>query len=546
MSTISLNNPLAGRSPEPALPLLKPAAAINPWFIALTVTLATFMEMLDTSIANVALPHIAGGLSAGQDESTWVLTSYLVSNAIVISLSAWLMTTFGRKKYYMACVMLFTASSLACGFSPSLGWLIFFRIVQGIGGGGLAPCEQAILVDTFPAERRGSAFAVYSFAVITAPAVGPILGGWITDNWSWRWVFFINVPVGILSLVLTSRLLHDPEWIVQQVKKSRAAGVLKRIDYVGIGLIAVGLGCLEVVLDKGQEDDWLESRFICFFAAIAAITLVSGVLWNWFRKDAAIDLSLLRERNFAIACVLYFVTMFVLLASTLAVPLLMQTQYGYTATTAGLVLSPGAGVLLILTVVVARVVRKVQPSRLVIPGLLLLATASYYMCYMIEPGLDYRSAVLPRIVLGVGLAGIFVPNSLIAYSRLPKEKNNKASSLTQLFRNLGGSFGIATVTTLLARRQQYHQTVLAPHVSAYDPWGMASLQASIDRLTSAGLGISEATSRAQAMLYASVSHQAALLSYQDAFWLLGGMALLCVPLIFFVRPGAAKPPEGAH
>ena len=519
---------------------------INPWVIAVTVTLAPFMEMLDTSVANVALPHIAGGLSAGQDESTWVLTSYLVSNAIVIPLSAWLMGMVGQRRFYTWCVTVFTLSSLACGLAPSLGWLVFFRVLQGLGGGGLAPCAQAILVETFPAERRASAFTVYSFTIITAPAAGPVLGGWITDAWSWRWAFFVNVPVGILTLALSNRFLRDPQWMVEQVRRAKESGFWSRIDYVGIGLIALGLGCLEVVLDKGQEDDWFGSPFIQVFAGLAAAALVAGILWECFRKDAAIDLSLLKERNFAIACVLYFAIQLIVFASTLLLPLLMQTQFGYTATSAGLALSPGAAVLLGLTLVTARVVKKTGTKALILPGLLVVAAAGAYMGMVVEPGLDYRTAILPRIVLGVGLATFFVPNSLLAYSRLPKEKNNKASSLTQLFRNLGGSVGIATVTTFLARRTQFHQAMLVPHVSSYDPGTNAAQANLVDRLSSAGLGAAEAASRAEAMLYRTVTHQAELLAYRDAFWLMGALALVVVPLALLIKPGIGVPPKGAH
>jgi DHA2 family multidrug resistance protein len=540
MNGVMAGNGLAQASPD------KTTRPVNPWIIAVTVTLATFMEMLDTSISNVALPHIAGSMGAGQDESTWVLTSYLVSNAIVIPLSAWFMTTIGRKRFYMSCVALFTLSSLACGLAPSLGWLIFFRVLQGIGGGGLAPCEQAILVDTFPAAQRASAFSVYSFAVITAPAMGPIVGGWITDNWSWRWVFLVNIPVGALSLFLSSRLLHDPPWMVEKARQLKAAGK-SRVDYIGISLFALGLGCLQVVLDKGERDDWFGSRFICGFAAVAVLSLVIGIVWEWRNKNAAIDLTLLKERNFALACALYFVTLFILMASTLLVPLLLQSGFGYTATLAGFVLSPGAFVLLILTVVVAKTVRRVGPKALAVPGLLVLAVASFYMSRSIEPGLDYRTAAFARILLGVGLAGLFVPNSLIAYSRLPAEKNNRASSLTQLFRNLGGSFGIALVTTFLARRSQFHQTVLAPHISAYNPWAMTALNNQAEQLRSAGLSESDAFDRAQAMVSAVVSQQANLLAYRDIFWLLGIMALVSVPLVLLVRKGkSATPPEGAH
>ena len=320
---------------------------INPWFIAITVTLATFMELLDTAIANVALPHIAGGLAVSYDESTWVLTSYLVANAVVLPLSAWLSRVFGRKRYYMACVVLFTISSFLCGIAPSLGLLIFFRILQGVGGGGLAPVEQAILVDTFPASKRAAAFALYSMAIVTAPVVGPPLGGWITDNWSWRWVFFINIPIGIISLILTSRLVSDPPEFTREVEAARRGGKLK-IDGLGIVLIALGFACLEVVLDRGQIDDWFESEFILVFFLIAITALIVAVVWEWRHPDPVVEIRLLRDRNFALASVFYFLFGFALFGSTVLIPQMLQQLYGYTATDAGLVLGPGALVIVVL------------------------------------------------------------------------------------------------------------------------------------------------------------------------------------------------------
>ena len=299
--------------------------AVNPWIIAMAVTLATFMEVLDTSIANVALPHIAGSLSAGTDESTWVLTSYLVSNAIVLPLSGWISSIIGRKRFYMSCVAIFTVSSLLCGLAPNLGMLIFFRILQGAGGGGLQPSEQAILADTFPPAKRGMAFAVYGLAVVLAPAIGPTLGGWITDNFTWRWIFLLNIPVGILSLVLTSRLIQDPPYL----KRKKLSET--KIDYIGLGLVALGLGTLQIVLDKGQREDWFESHFIVVLSVIAAASLLFLIYWEWTHKDPVIDLHLFTNRTFAAANILMFMLGFALLGSTVLLPLFMQTLLGYTA-----------------------------------------------------------------------------------------------------------------------------------------------------------------------------------------------------------------------
>src|SRR5271166_440235 len=327
--------------------------SVNPWWIGLTLTIATFMELLDTSIANVSLPHIAGGLGTSLDEATWVLTSYLVANAVVLPLSAWLSRVFGRKNYYMTCVALFTVSSFFCGIAPNLGLLIFFRVLQGIAGGGLAPSEQAMLVDTFPAEKRAAAFGLYSMAIVLAPAIGPTLGGWITDNSSWRWIFFINIPVGLLSVFLTSRLVTDPPAFTEERRRIRTSGQ-GQIDYVGILLLAIGFGCLEVVLDKGQEDDWFGSPFITAFTLISAIALVIAIIWELKHKDPIVDLTLLANRNLALSCALFFIFGFVLYCTTVLIPQLLQSLSTYDATIAGLVLSPGAIVIVVMAPLIVR------------------------------------------------------------------------------------------------------------------------------------------------------------------------------------------------
>src|SRR6266481_3270462 len=332
-----------------------PRPAVNPWIIAMAVTLATFMEVLDTSIANVSLPHIAGSLSAGTDESTWVLTSYLVSNAIVLPLSGWISSIIGRKRFYMSCVAIFTISSLLCGLAPNLGMLIFFRILQGAGGGGLQPSEQAILADTFPPAKRGMAFAVYGLAVVLAPAIGPTLGGWITDNFTWRWIFFINIPVGIVSLLLTSRLIQDPPYL----KRKKLSET--KIDYIGLGFVALGLGALQIVLDKGQREDWFESHFILILSIICVASLIFVGFWEWKRKDPIIDLHLFRDRTFAVSNLLMFMLGFALLGSTLLLPLFSQTLLGYTAEEAGLALMPGGFTIILLLPLVGYLLSRYNP-----------------------------------------------------------------------------------------------------------------------------------------------------------------------------------------
>ncbi|HZU85474.1 MAG TPA: DHA2 family efflux MFS transporter permease subunit, partial [Polyangiaceae bacterium] len=404
----------------------------NPWVIALVVTMATFMEILDTSIANVSLPHIAGNLSVSQDESTWVLTSYLVSNAIVLPISGWVSSRIGRKRFYMMCVAMFTTSSFLCGTAPSLGWLVFFRVLQGIGGGGLGPSEQAILVDTFPPARRGMAMAVYGMAVVLAPAIGPTLGGFITDNFSWRWVFFINVPVGIASLTLSSRVVTDPPHL--RAARERHAG----IDWLGLVLITTGLGSLEVVLDKGQESDWFHSSFITGFTAVAVVSLVSFVLWEWNADNPIVELRMFRRRSFAVANAMMLMLGVALFGSTLLLPQYLQVLMGYTAEQSGMALSPGGLVVIALLPLVGRLVSRVDTRLLVAFGFAVLSGSLFYMSRTINLQMDFATAVQLRALQAVGMAFLFVPIQTISYAGVPPQKNNQVSGILNLSRNMGG------------------------------------------------------------------------------------------------------------
>src|SRR5882724_5703922 len=442
--------------------LRTPEGNINPWVIAITVTLATFMEVLDTSIANVALPHISGNLSAGADESTWVLTSYLVSNAIVLPLSGWMSSLIGRKRFYMSCVAIFTVSSFLCGLAPSLGVLVFFRILQGIGGGGLQPSEQAILNDTFSLEKRGMAFAVYGLAVVVAPTIGPWLGGWITDNFSWRWIFYINVPVGIISLLLTSVLVSDPPYM-----KAMTAKRGFRIDYIGIGLISLGLGSMQIILDKGEREDWLSSNFIVVFVVLRVIGLVAGVLWELHEKEPVVDLRMLKNRNFALATMAMFFLGFVLYASTVLIPQFLQQLLGYTAQLAGMALSPGGAVIMCMMPVVGVLVSKVDTRILITFGCIVSASALFVMAGW-DLQLDYGHAVRARMLQSFGLAFLFIPINVSAFAFVPREKTNMGTGIINLARNVGASVGIATVTTLLDRHTQSHMARLMEKINDYN------------------------------------------------------------------------------
>lgn len=539
MSTQVISEPLSlPAAPSAAKPV------VNPWLIAITVTLATFMELLDTSIANVALPHIAGGLAVSYDESTWVLTSYLVANAVVLPLSAWLSRVFGRKNYYMACVALFVGSSFLCGIAPSLGLLVLFRVLQGVGGGGLAPVEQAILVDTFPAAKRATAFALYSMAIVTAPAIGPPVGGWITDHFSWRWVFFINIPIGIISLFLTSRLVSDPPQFVQEVKAARAGGRLK-IDYLGISLIAVGFGALEIVLDKGQREDWLESRFIIVFLTIALAALVVAAVYEWRHHDPVVEIQLFRERNFALASMLYFCFFFVLLGSTVLIPQVLQSLYGYTATDAGLVLGPGALVVLVMAPIVVRLIPKTGVKKLMVFASIVVGLAMWRYASL-DLGSDYNAYMLARVLQGIGLGFFFVPVSSLAYSYLPLSKNNKASSITNLFRNLGGSFGVAFVTTVLERRTQFHHSVIVQHLTPENPVFTQRLETVTQYLMSAGTSAADAGQKAYALLSKTADQQAALLGTLDCFRMLGWVAMFTLVVALASKPFRNPGPPTEH
>jgi len=519
--------------PSPAAQQI--ARPLNPWLIAGTVTIAAFMELLDTSIANVALPYIGGGLGRSYDEVTWILTTYLVANAVVLPMTAWLSRLMGRKNYYLLCVLLFTASSLFCGLAPSLGFMLIFRIVQGVGGGGLAPVAQAILVDTFPPAKRAAAFALYTIVIVTAPAVGPVLGGWITDNYDWRWIFFINVPIGLVSMWLSNRVIYDPEDFTQERTKAKAEGRMS-IDGLGIVLITLASAALEISLDRGQIDDWFGSNFITAMIVVAVLGWIATVLWETRNPNPIIDFHLLKHRNFAIASILFFVFGIGLFGTTTLIPQLLQSLYGYRAIDAGLVLGPGALVIAVLAPISAQLLQR----RLVSAKVLVLASfciVAISMFVFSDMTLDANSShyAWNRALQGLGYGLFLVPVSLIAYSELRPDQNNKSSSLTNLFRNWGGSFGIAFITTASERREDLHQSVLGSALNSSTQAVQQGAHSLVTQLIHFGFTSADAGTASLNIIYEQLLHQSMFLAFMDCFRAIGWLNVLALPLVFAVR-----------
>ncbi|WBL80605.1 DHA2 family efflux MFS transporter permease subunit [Bradyrhizobium xenonodulans] len=519
------------------------AGGHNPYLIAFVVSIATFMEVLDTTIANVALRHIAGGLAVGIDESTYVITSYLVANAIVLSISGWLATMIGRKRFYMMCVATFSVASLLCGFAWNLESLVLFRILQGLGGGGMATSEQAILADSFPPHKRGQAFAIYGVAVVVAPVVGPTLGGWITDTYSWHWVFLINVPMGLLSLFLVGTLVREPSGAEEERAKLLRKGL--RVDYVGFALVAIGLGSLEYVLDEGQRNDWFGSNMIVVFAVLAAVSLLALIPWELTREDPIVDLRLLGRRQFAACFLVMLGTGAVLISTTQILPQLLQTELNYTAMLAGLALSPGGIATLVLMPVVGRLVSTVQPKYLIMFGAAIVAFSMWHLTGL-TGDITYGYAALSRIFLAMGLPFLFLPVTTASYDGVPPDKTNQASALINVARNIGGSMGVALAQTILAQRQQFHQSRLIEHAAPSDLGYQQTIETMTRYFQAQGSNASDAASQAVAWVGKTLQQQVDFLAYIDVFWTLAIVAVLMIPTAAALRPIKLGAPARGH
>jgi MFS transporter, DHA2 family, multidrug resistance protein len=511
----------------------------NPWLIAIVVTLAAFMEVLDTTIVNVALPHIAGTMSASYDEATWSLTSYLVANGIVLPISAFFGRILGRKRYFVVCIAAFTICSLLCGIATSLGQLIVFRVLQGFFGGGLQPNQQSIILDTFPPEQRGRAFSISAIAIVVAPVLGPTLGGWITDNFSWRWVFLLNVPVGVLTTFGVMQFVEDPPW-------ERRKGGKVSIDYIGITLIAIGLGCLQVMLDRGEDDDWFKSPLIVTFGILAVLGMIGATVWLMYAKRPVVHLNVLRDRNFALGCVMMAAFATILYGSAVLVPQLAQQQLGYTATLAGLVLSPGAVLIVMEIPIISKVMPYIQTRFFVTAGFVLLALALAY-AHTLVPNVDYDTLVKMRSAQSIAIGFLFVPITTLAYLTVPRNLNNDASALFTMFRNVAGSIGISLSTAMIRERSQARMGHLVEHMSTFSQNYTDTLNRTAKTIMDmTGQPFAAALQTATGRLYQTFVSQATILAYLDVFAYLAIFCLCCVPLTFFFSPVKAAGGGGGH
>jgi len=507
----------------------------NPWLVALVVTLGAFMEVLDTTIVNVSLPHISGSLAVSYDDATWALTSYLLANGIVLTVSGWLSSVFGRKRYFLICIAGFTACSFLCGVSQSLAQLVICRLLQGFFGGGLQPNQQSIILDTFPPAQRGKAFAITAIATIVAPVLGPTLGGFLTDNYGWEWVFLINVPIGTATFFAVQALVEDPPWA-----ESRPG----RVDYIGLSLISLGLGALEVVLDRGEEEDWFGSHFIVIMAILAALGIAGAIAWLLYIEKPVVDLRVLKDRNFAIGCLMIAAMACVLYASAVVIPQFAQQQLGYTATWAGLILSPGGLVVIALIPVVGRLSRILPLKYVIAIGFFIMGCSLIYS-HDLVPNLNFATLAKMRAFQTVGLAFMFVPISQIAYATLPRSANADASALFTMFRNYFGSLSISAATAMVVDRSQVHQAYLAERTTPLNLGYTYTLGQLKQEFLAQGVAAANTTSQATSWLFQQLHAQAAVLAYSDVFMTTAIMSFLIVPFCFLMSSKSGQADAGS-
>ena len=503
----------------------EPHRPINPWLIAVSVMFATFMEVLDTTVVNVSLPHIAGSLSATIDEATWALTSYLVANAIILPMTGWLASLFGRKRLLMLSVVGFTASSFLCGLAPTLGMLIVFRIMQGATGGCLQPLSQAVLLEAFPPQDRGKAMGFWGLGIVVAPILGPVLGGWLTDNYSWRWVFYVNIPVGIASIVMTKLFIFDPPYLRQE---------RRRIDYWGIGMLAVGIGALQIVLDKGQEEDWFSSRMITVLAIVSVVTIALLIVHQLRTRDPVVDLRVFKARTYAIGVFLMTVVGFVMYGSTVLLPIMLQTLFGYPPLQAGITMAPrGIGSFFMMPLT-GLMTGRFDPRKLLSVGLIVGGTTLLWLSRL-NLSAGYWDIFWPQLIQGAGLSLLFVPLTTVTMDPIPRERMGNATSLFNLMRNIGGSIGIAMTGTMLTRQQQVTTNMLGSHVTPYSPAAQATFEQLRAGFIASGADMTMATTRAYAAMFGLVQRQASMVAFVSIFQLLGLLFLVLLPLLLIMR-----------
>lgn len=509
---------------------------MNKWLVALTVMLPTLIEIVDTSVVNVALDHIRGSLSAGIDESTWTITSYLVSNAIIIPMTGWLSRVFGRKRYLIFSIAMFTISSFLCGSAWNLQSLVFFRVLQGIGGGALQPISQSILLETFPPRQHGMAMAVFGVGIMFGPIIGPLLGGWITDNWSWHWIFYINVPIGVISILLTMFFITDPPYMKRMKMK---------IDYWGLVFLAIGLGCLQIVLDKGEREDWFESGFIVTLSIISVVSLILFIVVEMFAEHPIVNIRVFKNISFTTGNIVMFFGFFNLFASIVLLPIYLQTLMGYTATLAGWVLGPGGIATMITLIITGRLITRMNPKIILAIGVIVCAYATYLMSKF-NLYADFYTVSWPRIVLGIGMGFFFVPLTTLTMSGIKKEEMGNATAVYNLLRNLGGSFGVAFVTTMLSRRAQFHQFRLVEHLTPFDTTYQSAVNRSAQILQYQGFDGSLSQQGGPAVIYKQLLRQASMMSFNDVFYLTSIIMICILPLVLLMKRGKGDTPSVIH